>query len=35
MNQKTELITRERNLIVACENFGNTLCECGYCNVEG
>lgn len=35
MNQKTELITRDRNLVVGCENYGNTLCGCGFCNVEG
>ena len=34
MKQKVEYVTREIKHS-ACENFGNTLCECGYCKVEG
>ena len=41
MSQKQEILTAEsisasKGLEVnRCENFGNQLCHCGYCNIDG
>ena len=39
MAQKTELSIREAARHIwtplTCENYGNALCDCGYCNTEG